>query len=156
MRSAKFHCRKILFNMIALMSKTGTYKSEYYCSLLCCIIYCATTLLNAVVVKAHDGCWCPSFYFCTWASAFGMITKAATSESKYYCSHIDHMLYLCWLATLWNADVDKTDGGCWCRDGYFVRRNQHPAWWPNPRHINPGSIVSYMPCAIFLLRPSDA
>ena len=27
----------MLFDMIALMSKTGTYKSEYYCSLLCCI-----------------------------------------------------------------------------------------------------------------------
>ena len=41
----------------------------------------------------------------------------------------------------------KADGGWWWPDGYSVPGHQQPAWWPNPRHINPSSIVSYMPCA---------
>ena len=57
---------------------------------------------------------------------------------------VDHMLYQCLVATLWNADLNKADGGWWCPDGYSVRGHQHPAWWPNPRHINPSSIVSYI------------
>ena len=131
-----------------ILSRTKYYCSHIYHVLYPCWVTCIT-LLNAVVVKAHGGCWCPNFYFCIWASAFGLTTKAATSESKYCCSHIYHMLYLCLVATLWNADLDKADGGWWCPDGYSVRGHQHPAWWPNPRHINPSSIVSYMPCAIF-------
>ena len=136
-----------------MTTKSATFKTKYCCSHIYHALYpCwVITLLNAVVVKAHGGCWCPNFYFCTWASVIGM-----TTESKYYCSHIDHMLYHCLVATLWNADMDKADGGCRCPDGYFERGHQHPAWWPNPRHINPSTIVSYMPCAIFLLRPSDA
>ena len=103
-----------------MTTKSATFKTKYCCSHIYHALYpCwVITLFNAVVVKVHGGCWCPNFYFCTWASVFGMTTKAATSESKYYCSHIDHMLYHCLVATLWNADMDKADGGCRCPDGY--------------------------------------
>ena len=53
------------------------------------------TLFDAVAVMARGRCWCPREHlFCAWASAFGMTIKSATSESKYCCSHIYHMLYL--------------------------------------------------------------
>ena len=48
-----------------MTTKSATVESEYYGSRIYHALYpCwVITTLNAVVVKAHGGCWCPNIYF---------------------------------------------------------------------------------------------
>ena len=126
-----------------MTTKSATFKTKYYCSHIYDVMYpCwVITLLNAVLVRAHGGCWCPNIYFLPGHRHSAWQPNPRHLKPEYYCSHIYHVLYPCWVITLLNAVVVKAHGGCWCPNIYFVSGHQHSAWQPNLRHLKLNIIV---------------